>query len=321
MSKVSIIITCFNTERFVDETIESALRQTYRDLEVIVIDDGSTDKSRSIIERFGTRLTSVFGPNRGASAARNRGTQVATGEFIQYLDADDLLAPHAVSDRVEALRHANADVAYSDWQRLIEQEGKFEPGEIVTHRMESVHSDPEIATFSAFWSPPAALLYRRRIVEKIGTWNDTLPIIQDARFLQDAALHGGRFIHVPGVSAFYRVHKGQSLSKKDKHAFVRDCLQNALQVQSWWRDHGKFDREHRDAVLTVFSQVARSSFESDHETFNIALQAANRLQPGWIPTGPPALHALSQIIGYPNAERCASTYRRLKRIFFGASGT
>ena len=314
MSKISVIIPCFNAERFIGESIESVLLQTHRDLEIIVIDDGSTDRSRSVIEAFGARVTAEFGPNRGASAARNRGTQLANGEFIQYLDADDLLTPAALSNRIEALRRANADVAYSDWQRLVEKGDEFERGDIVARTMQSVHTDPEIATFIGFWCPPAALLYGRAIVKRIVRWNETLPVIQDARFLQDAALRGARFIHVPGVSAFYRVHKGQSLSRANKRAFVRDCLQNALQVESWWRERNKFTDEQLDAMLTVLSQVARASFESDRGTFDRALEAANRLKPDWIPRDPPSLRTLSRMIGYLQAEKCALTYRRFKRL-------
>src|SRR5882724_6628365 len=91
---VSIVIPCFNAERFLTETLESAFLQTYPHTEIIVIDDGSTDGTARIIRSYATRLIAEFGPNRGASAARNRGTALARGEFLQYLDADDLLPPN-----------------------------------------------------------------------------------------------------------------------------------------------------------------------------------------------------------------------------------
>ena len=73
------------------------------------------------------RVNAEFGPNRGASAARNRGTALARGEFIQYLDADDLLTPDAIERRVAVLEETGADVAYSDWEKLVEVEpGVFE---------------------------------------------------------------------------------------------------------------------------------------------------------------------------------------------------
>ena len=314
MPKISIVIPCFNAERFLLETIESVFRQDLSDYELIVVDDGSTDDSRSIIEALGTRVKAVFGPNRGASAARNRGTQLAEGEFIQYLDADDLLTTDALSRRIETLERSNSDVAYSDWQRLVEEGNGFKAGEIVARTIESVHTDPQIATFTGFWCPPAALLYRRRIVERIGGWNESLPIIQDARFLFDAARHGARFAHVAGVGAFYRVQIGKSLSRFSNRGFVRDCLENAVQIEEFWRQRGPLTSEQVAAVLGVLSSIARASFEADRETFCKAVETGNRLRPGWSPQRPHALRILSQIAGYPRAERWALTYRRLKNV-------
>src|SRR5438874_689463 len=88
---VSIIVPCYNAERFLMETLESAFVQSYPRIEIIVVDDGSTDRTAELIRSCGERVRGEFGPNRGASAARNRGTALARGEFIQYLDADDLL--------------------------------------------------------------------------------------------------------------------------------------------------------------------------------------------------------------------------------------
>ena len=87
---VSIVIPCYNYEEYVDEAINSALNQTYRNIEVIVIDDGSTDNSLEIIKSFEDKIRWETGPNKGACAARNRGIQLAKGEFIQ-LNTHDLL--------------------------------------------------------------------------------------------------------------------------------------------------------------------------------------------------------------------------------------
>jgi cellulose synthase/poly-beta-1,6-N-acetylglucosamine synthase-like glycosyltransferase len=195
----SVVIPCYNAERFLAETIESALAQTYDKVEIIVIDDGSTDNCVGIIRSYGDRIRAEFGPNQGASAARNLGMALAHGEFIQYLDADDLLMPDAVERRTTALQKYGADVAYSDWERFVEVEpGVFEMSERIVRRVEDVHRNPEIAVITDFWAPPAALTYRRSIVDKVGGWKEWLPIIQDARFLQDAVMVGGRGILAGG---------------------------------------------------------------------------------------------------------------------------
>src|SRR5205085_9866044 len=116
---ISIIIPCYNAERTIAATIDSALAQEV-ETEVIVINDGSTDGSRGVITSYGSRVRAEHGPNRGVSAARDRGSALAQGAFLQFVDSDDQLAPGTLLRRVEALRAAGADAAYTDYQKLIE---------------------------------------------------------------------------------------------------------------------------------------------------------------------------------------------------------
>ena len=105
----SIIIPCYNGEEYVGEAIESALSQTYPRTEVIVIDDGSTDGSLDVIRSFGDRIRWETGPNRGGSAARNRGLKLAEGELVQFLDADDILSPDKLHMQVAEYERTCAD--------------------------------------------------------------------------------------------------------------------------------------------------------------------------------------------------------------------
>ncbi|PMB45139.1 glycosyl transferase family 2 [Fischerella thermalis CCMEE 5205] len=312
---VSVIIPCYNAASFLTETLESVFEQTLKDLEIIVIDDGSTDNTATLIRAFGSRVKAEFTSNQGASAARNRGTELAQGRFIQYLDADDLLRVDALEKRVNALINNDADVAYSDWQRLEEgEDGKFHPGEVVARRIEDIHADPQIALFTDFWAPPAALLYHRRVVEKIGCWNESLPIIQDARFLLDAALVGGNFIYVPGVQADYRVHKKDSLSRRNPAKFVLDCFNNACQVEDFWKVNGSITPERRSALEKTYGQVARFYYEHDRLKFKEVLAKIHHLNPNYLPSSPRTLRQISQWFGYEQAEAIALNYRRIKKM-------
>jgi glycosyltransferase involved in cell wall biosynthesis len=313
---ISVIIPCYNAASFLRETLESVFCQTLQDFEVIAIDDGSTDDTASIIRSFSSRIRAEFGANRGASAARNIGTSLALGKFIQYLDADDLLLPDALEKRVDALTTSGADVAYSDWQRLEEgEDGNFYLGNIVARQIEDIHADPQIAMFTDFWAPPAALLYHSCIVKAIGSWNETLPIIQDARFLLDAALVGGKFIHVPSVGANYRVQKAAySLSRRNPAKFIDDCFNNACQVQEIWKANGDINLEHRIALMKVYGQVARFYFEYDRSKFYEVLAKIHNLNPNYLPSEPKALRELSKLFGYELAEAIALNYRRLKNF-------
>src|SRR3954447_12953483 len=106
---VSIIIPCHNAERWVGQAIESALNQNYSNYEVIVIDDGSTDRSLDVIKLFDQRITRLSTANRGPSSARNAGLDIARGEWVQFLDADDLLHPQKVDFSLKSCR-ACADI-------------------------------------------------------------------------------------------------------------------------------------------------------------------------------------------------------------------
>jgi glycosyltransferase involved in cell wall biosynthesis len=316
---VSVIIPCYNAAPFLKETLDSVFKQTFQDYEIILIDDGSTDNTAQIVLSFGDKVVAEFTPNRGASAARNSGTQLAKGKFIQYLDADDLLKPDALEKRVKALLSTDADVAYCDWQQLVElEDGTFQPKTIRDRKIEDVHSDPEIALFKDFWCPPAALLYSKKILSKIGLWNESLPIIQDARFLLDAALVGGKFVHVPGVSAYYRVHGNNSLSRRSQIKFVLDCFYNACQVEEIWKKQGGITQERSIVLQQVYGQTARFFFEHDRQKFSEVREKIFVLNPSYIPPDPKALNILSRWFGYDQAEAIALKYRQLKKKIFYA---
>lgn len=113
---VSIIIPCYNSEAYIGDAIDSALAQTYSRKEIIVVDDGSTDASLSIVHSYGDQIRWESGPNRGACAARNRGLALARGDLIQFLDADDLLDSQKLDRQIPvALEHAPA-IVYTSYR-------------------------------------------------------------------------------------------------------------------------------------------------------------------------------------------------------------
>jgi glycosyltransferase involved in cell wall biosynthesis len=312
---VSVVIPCYNAKRFLTETLESALAQSYPHTEIIVVDDGSTDGTAALIRAYADRVKAEFGPNRGASAARNRGTVLAAGEFIQYLDADDVLPPEAVEQRVAALQSAAAEVAYSDWEKLVENsEGAFEAGERVTKRLDELDANPDVAHLK-FWAPPAALTYRRSIVEKIGGWKEWLPIIQDARFLQDAALAGGRFVHVPGVGARYRVHCGASLSRRSEAAFASDVFRNACDLQAVIEARGAMNSEMRRTFAQKYDYTARTLFFHDPATFRDCMVRLRALDPGFRTKWTKVAELASRIFGFKVAGALLGMLSELQRCF------
>ena len=107
-------------------------------------------------------------------------------------------------------------------------------------------------------------------MRRFGSWNERLAVIQDARFLFDAARKGARFVHVPGVSAFYR-HTGTSLSRGNLQGFMLDVYRNATEIQSLWEADGPLTQARKDALAGIFDMTARTFFQLGLPEFDDAV--------------------------------------------------
>jgi len=309
---VSVVIPCYNARAWIAETVASAVAQDGVPLEIVLVDDGSDDDSVEAARSAagGLPLTILTQDRQGASRARNVGTRAARGRFIQYLDADDVLLPGTVRARVAALEATGADVAYCDWTRWEQRaDGSFTEGAVASRRL---GERPDLDLCRGAWWPPGALLYRRAVVDAIGSWREDLPVIQDARFLLDAALAGARFVHVPGVGLKYRVHPA-SLSRRHRRAFLDDCYQNANDLLDRWTAEGVLDDDRRQCAIDMYAHLARGFFSIDRARFRDVLRRLYALDPHFLPQGPPALRLLSRMLGYPRAEALAAAWRAARR--------
>jgi glycosyltransferase involved in cell wall biosynthesis len=276
-ASIAIVIPCYNAERTLAGTLDSALAQDDVAPEIVVVDDGSTDGSLAIARRYGPRVRVVTGPNRGASAARNIGIAATSAPWIVFLDADDWLEPRSLARRLIVAQEAHADVVIADWCDMIDDgSGELRDGGRRAVDWPAIAADPELATAVHVWATTAAILYSRRIVARIGGFRLDLPIIQDARFLFDAAFHGGRFARADHIGARYRVLAG-SLSRADPARFARDLLANALGIEAMWRSRGDLDDERRRAMLGLYNTAARLLFRLREPSYFEAVAAQRRL--------------------------------------------
>jgi GT2 family glycosyltransferase len=311
VTTTSVVIPCFDARRWIGETLDSVVTQAVPDLEIIVVDDSSTDGSADYVARTFPTARVIRVERGGPSRARNVGTQLARGAFIQYLDADDLLAPGKLEAQLSVLAATDADVAYGDWCELrLQPTRRYAPGPLVRRR---IAGDAQIALLTDFWCPPAAYLLRRTIVERVGGWDEDQRVIEDVRFMLKCAMANATFVYCPGDAAAYRVHTEGSQSTREPAAFIRGCLRNAIGMEAWWRAHGGLTLERSDALLKVYGQVARRSFAHDEATFEAAYAALRRLDPNFTSPGPWQLVLASKVLGYRSAEAIALRYRRAKR--------
>lgn len=311
MTLVSVIVPCYNARAWVGDALRSVAEQGLDDLEVIVVDDGSTDGSADVVSRALPAARLLRTANGGPSRARNLGTQLAAGAFIQYLDADDELAPGKLRRQLAALEQSGAEVAYGDWERLEPgPDGAYRPAGLVERELAG---EAELALLTDFWCPPAAYLFRRSVVERVGGWHEGLPVIQDARFALDCALRGARFVRAPGLAARYRAHRSGSVGTRSQLGLWRDCQRNASEVEDWWRRHGGVTPGRRAALLAVYGNVAHNGFYLAGDLFRDGCRGVERVGLAGLPPHLRRLRMLSDLLGYRAARIAARGARGLRR--------
>lgn len=275
-SSVAIVVPCFNAEKTLAATLESALAQDVP-LEIVVVDDGSCDESLAIARAFEPRVRVVSGPNRGASAARNSGIALTSAPWIVFLDADDWLEPDTLKRRLAVAHSQNADVTICDWIEMNDDgAGGLAEGARRSLDWAALEAGPQDAIARQVWATTAAILYSRKIVNRIGGFSADLPVIQDARFLFDAAYHEARFAHAPHVGARYRVLPN-SLSRRNPARFWKDVLVNGQQIETLWRAKGPLDAAHIESLAGIYNNAARGLFDAAHPDYFEAVASQRRL--------------------------------------------
>jgi hypothetical protein len=208
MPKASIIIPNYNHARYLGDAIRSVLDQEYREFEIIVVDDGSTDNSREVVEGFGDRVRYIWQENQGLSAARNTGIRAAKGEVVSFLDADDMYTPDFLST-LESVLEAVSDIeaAYCGFQ-FMDIEGQLLPqSELKAVPARQFYHVLLRGNFLA----AHCMLVRKRTFEKVGLFDEGLRACED----WDMWLRISRQFKVVGVAKAlvkYRVQPGSMSS-------------------------------------------------------------------------------------------------------------
>ncbi|MFA5393863.1 MAG: glycosyltransferase family 2 protein [Candidatus Ratteibacteria bacterium] len=216
---VSVIIPTLNRARYLRQCIESALSQEYPNLEVIVVDNGSTDNTREILSSFGNKIRCLKEGKRGIGTARNRGLRSAGGEFIALLDSDDFYLPGKISLSVKKLMENHAvSLVYTDLI-LVDSEGR---------RTETIKKNPPqpekfLRTFLGhFPILPSTTLLRKKCLENTGYFDETLLNCHEDTDMWFRMLKAGyRFDHIPEPLTAYRQHPENFWCLKDNEEPIR----------------------------------------------------------------------------------------------------
>lgn len=199
---VSIVIPSYNHGRYLRETIDSILAQDYPRVELIVIDDGSTDNSREVLAAYGKRFRWEAHPNQGQVAALTRAWAMCNGEIMSWIGADDVMLPDAVSTAVKTLTANPAVVlAYGDFN-LIGPDGR------VIRRLRTADFSYLDMVVQVTCPPGPGAFFRRSAFEATGPWDPSLKIMLDYDYWLRLGLQGP-FLRIPKVLSLYRIHEGQ----------------------------------------------------------------------------------------------------------------
>jgi len=206
MPKVSVVVPVYNGERYLRETLDSVFAQTFRDYEVICVDDGSTDASAAIIKEYGARVTLIQQANAGQGAARNVGVRHGAGAYVAFLDQDDCWYPHKLQQQVAALEaDPEAVLAYCNSDRM-DHEGRLVQRGVTLAECQSASESPLGRLIGEGLILPSSMLVRRDVFERVGGFDPMLRGFEDfdlsARLKQE-----GRFVFLEESGMCYRVHE------------------------------------------------------------------------------------------------------------------
>ena len=312
---ISILIPAYNSEKWIAETLESARAQTWPNKEVIVVDDGSTDRTLLIARRFESPWVKVLSqPNRGASAARNAAFGLSQGDYIQWLDADDLLAPEKLAQQMKvAALVSNRTLLSSGWGTFIYRVAKarFSPSSLwadllplewLLRRLEqNLHMQ------TSTW------LVSRELTKTAGPWDTQLSLDDDGEYFCRVIIASQGIRFVPDAKVFYRNPGFNRLSNIDRSDKKLESQFHSLMLQiSHIRSLEDSDRAR--AACLNFLQIWFFCFYGVREDLakkleQLALSLGGRLD---VPRVRPKYRWIEQIAGYKVARRAQELFPRAK---------
>lgn len=272
---VSVIIPTYNRSSLLQEAVLSVYEQTYRPVECIVVDDGSTDDTAKVMQKLAAynstafKLHFIVQKNAGSQVARNRGTAAATGDYIQYLDSDDLLYPDKLAVQVAYLTtHPVCNGVFGDWEKGEPHQKELNRAFISEDMFYQLLTKKPIANFS--------FLMRRSLIQQIGDWDVAVKRNQEIDYHLRGLLVGAVYHYLPGVTGLWRTHEGERIFSKTNFssaiAFYRKW-ENVLKEKGIWST--KFQQGFVSNYMWFLGNYPQSAEE---EMMNL-LKEVCRLQP------------------------------------------
>lgn len=308
---VSICVPCHNAASYIEAALDSVLAQTWTNLEIIVVNDGSTDGSAEILESYKDRGVRVIHETCGSAAkARNRGVLEATGDYIKFFDADDLMSTEMIEKQVARLNGRTDAVASSEWGRFRGDLSTFKSNpQSVWRDMESTDWLVEAWRDARPMMQPGMFLIPKKILDKSGGWDEELTLIDDFEFFARVLCHSKEVLFTPEAILYYRSGISGSLSGQ------KSCRAIESQYHSLLRGVGHLLARRQDpaAMLScanilqdfIYTYYPDHSDLRNHLEIRIQELGGSNLQPD----GPPRFQNLRKCIGWKAAKITQKIFR------------
>ena len=255
---ISIVIPTYNYARYIGRTLAHILAQTCRDFEIIVIDDGSTDDTRQVVERFqDARIRYVHQKNQGACVARNRGISEAKGDYLLFHDADDLIEPGHLEEYLQVAIENPGSNVYGPSAKVKLENGQFQ----VLSMKESCPGNDLLECWLGHWGIPVhCILWPRINVVRVGGWDEALHANQDGDYAMRALIAGIQFVYAdkapPAKYLRHEDEKGQiSSTVSEKTALSK--IRVLEKIEGLLAEKGALQRKYRQALGEKYYEFAR----------------------------------------------------------------
>lgn len=274
MPKVSIIMPLYNKEAYITNSIESVLRQSFSDYELVVVDDGSTDHSAEIVERYinqDSRIILVRIKNGGVSNARNVGLSRARGEWIQFLDADDQINSAYLSKAMELLEENNPDIIFSDFWMVDSQGVKMKhiTSDLTGNRSQRELCDTYISLQgeNGFFGYISNKLFKRSLLLESGAkFPIGIKLAEDLDFYSQLYPYAKKVYFLP-VCSFYYLQTDENYLYNINIDYLSQ-LQVQLDIRKWFQRVGTYDKYREYLDKRVADYVYYSLFYAFEEKQN-----------------------------------------------------
>ena len=282
--QVSIIIPCFNAGKWLTESIDSCLNQTYPHVEAIVVDDGSTDDSLDVIKSYGDRLRWKHHLHKGANPTRNEGLSMANGDYVLFVDADDYILPERVEKQINCFESTGADVVFSSVRSQKHySDGRIVLGDPFDERYYRAGDDIlESLITSRRLAHNLSPMFTRSILKTVGGWDETVQCSQDRDLLLSVALAGAKFEFLPGCYSVYRQYPSAARVSASKSRIRAEAsLERTSKAEKTLRTQERYET-YRKALAQAFFRSAflYGRYYSDWEYQQI-LDNIQRLDPSY----------------------------------------